>query len=119
MKAIVYYTYGSPEVLQYEDMEKPTPKDDGVLVRVRAASVNPYDWHFMRGMPYPLRMQAGLGKPKDPRLRVDLAGQGEAGGSTVTQLRAGDEGLARAGGAFAECACAADSKVVSKPVNVS
>jgi NADPH:quinone reductase-like Zn-dependent oxidoreductase len=119
MKAIVYHTYGSPEVLQYEDRDKPTPKDDEVLVRVRAASVNPYDWHFMRGMPYPLRMQAGLGKPKDPRLGVDLAGQVEAVGSKVTQFRPGDEVFGCARGAFAEYACAADSKVVSKPANVS
>jgi len=100
-------------------MDKPTPKDDEVLVRVRAASVNPYDWHFMRGMPYPLRMQAGLGKPKDPRLGVDLAGQVEAVGSKVTQFRPGDEVFGCARGAFAEYACAADSKVVSKPANVS
>src|SRR6266699_3313053 len=100
-------------------MDNPTPKDDEVLVRVRAASVNPYDWHFMRGMPYPLRMQAGLGKPKDPRLGVDLAGQVEAVGSKVTQFRPGDEVFGCTRGAFAEYACAADSKVVSKPANVS
>src|SRR5205807_673848 len=73
----------------------------------------------MRGMPYPLRMQAGLGKPKDPRLGVDLAGQVEAVGSKVTQFRPGDEVFGCARGAFAEYACAADSKVVSKPANVS
>src|ERR1700747_503994 len=100
MKAIVYYTYGSPEVLQYEDMDKPTPKDDEVLVRVRAASVNPYDWHFMRGMPYPLRMQAGLGKPKDPRLGVDLAGQVESVGRGVTEVRPRHEGFGWGPGGF-------------------
>jgi NADPH:quinone reductase-like Zn-dependent oxidoreductase len=119
MKAIVYHTYGSPEVLQYEDVEKPASADDEVLIKVRAASVNPYDWHFMRGLPYPLRMRVGLSQPKDIRLGVDVAGQVEAVGSKVTQCRPGDEVFGCARGAFAEYACAAESKVVSKPANVS
>lgn len=66
MKAIVYHSYGSPDALRYEEVEKPAPKDDEVLIRVRAAALNPYDWHFLRGLPYPLRLRTGLGKPKDP-----------------------------------------------------
>jgi NADPH:quinone reductase-like Zn-dependent oxidoreductase len=68
MKAVVYYKYGSPDVLKYEEIEKPTAGDNEVLIRVRAASVNPLDWHFMRGTPYFLRMMTGLRKPKDKRL---------------------------------------------------
>ena len=66
MKAIVYHNYGSPDVLKCEEIEKPTPGDNEVLIRVRAASVNPLDWHFMRGTPYLVRLMAGLRKPKDP-----------------------------------------------------
>jgi len=119
MKAIVYHTYGSPDVLEYEEREKPAPKDDEVLVSVRAASVNPYDWHSMRGMPYPLRMQAGLGKPNDPRLGVDLAGEVESVGRKVTQFRAGDDVFGCGRGAFAEYACASESKLARKPGNVT
>ena len=119
MEAIVYHTYGSPDVLQCEEVEKPTPRDDEVLVRVRAASVNPYDWHVMRGMPYPLRIQAGLGKPKDPRLGVDLAGQVESVGRTVTQFRPGDDVFGCGRGAFAEYACASESKLARKPGKVT
>jgi hypothetical protein len=68
MKAIVYRTYGSPNVLHVEETATPTPTDDQVLIRVRAASVNPYDWHFMRGSPYIMRMLSGLTRPKDIRL---------------------------------------------------
>jgi NADPH:quinone reductase-like Zn-dependent oxidoreductase len=67
MKAIVYYNYGPPDVLKCEEIEKPTPGDDEVLLRVRAASANPYDWHFMRGTPYFVRIMTGR-KPKDTRL---------------------------------------------------
>ncbi len=74
MKAIVYRCYGSPDVLKFEDVEKPTPADDEVLVKVHAAAVNPYDWHFMRGTPYFLRLMAGLGAPNDTSLGVDFAG---------------------------------------------
>jgi NADPH:quinone reductase-like Zn-dependent oxidoreductase len=119
MKAIVYSNYGSSEVLQYEDVEKPAPADDEVLIKVRAASVNPYDWHFLRGLPYLLRMQAGLRKPKDKRLGVDVAGQVEAVGRNVTQCKPGDEVFGCARGAFAEYACAAESKVALKPGNVT
>jgi NADPH:quinone reductase-like Zn-dependent oxidoreductase len=73
MKAIVYHRYGSPDVLRWEEIEKPTPEDNEVLLRVRAASVNPLDWHFMRGMPYVVRIPAGLRKPKVIGQGVDVA----------------------------------------------
>jgi NADPH:quinone reductase-like Zn-dependent oxidoreductase len=102
MKGIVYRCYGPPEVLRYEDIEKPTAADNEVLVKVRAASVNPLDWHYMRGKPYLVRPMAGVGKPKDPRLGVDFAGTVEAVGKNVKQFKAGDEIFGAADGAFAE-----------------
>jgi len=119
MKAILYHSYGSPDVLRLQETAKPAPKEDEVLLRVRAASVNPYDWHFMRGLPYPLRIEAGLGKPKDPRLGVDLAGQVEAVGRDITEFRPGDEVFGCGRGAFAEYACARESKLARKPGNVT
>jgi NADPH:quinone reductase-like Zn-dependent oxidoreductase len=119
MKAVVYYNYGSPDVLKCEEIEKPTAGDNEVLIRVRAASVNPYDWHFMRGTPYIVRMMAGLLKPKDKRLGVDVAGQVEAVGGNVTQLKPGDEVFGACRGAFAEYACASESALVVKPANVT
>jgi NADPH:quinone reductase-like Zn-dependent oxidoreductase len=119
MKAIVYRNYGSPDVLQYEEMDKPAPGNGEVLIKVRAASVNPYDWHLMRGKPYPLRIASGLSKPKDKRLGVDVAGQVEAAGGRVTQLKPGDEVFGCARGAFAEYACGAETKLVPKPENVT
>src|SRR5206468_3905637 len=107
MKAIVYHRYGSPDVLQYEDIEKPTVGDDQVLIKVRAASVNPHDWHYMRGKPYIMRISGGLRMPKATRLGVDVAGQVEAVGKNVTQFKPGNEvfgGYVRAW-AFAEYAC--------------
>ena len=119
MHAIVYHTYGSPDVLRYEEIRKPTPKDDEVLIRVRAASVNPYDWHFMRGLPYPLRLQIGLGKPKDMRLGVDVAGQVESVGTSVRRFKTGDEVFGCARGAFAEYVCASQEKLAGKPGKVT
>src|SRR5438128_5148673 len=112
MKAIVYRRYGSADVLECEEIEKPSPGDDEVLIKVRAASVNPYDWHFMRGTPYFVRVIAGLRKPKDKRLGVDVAGQVEMIGSDVTRFKPGDEVFGTCRGAFAEYACAAESAVV-------
>jgi NADPH:quinone reductase-like Zn-dependent oxidoreductase len=102
MKAAVYTRYGPPDVVQITDIEKPVPKDDEVLIKVRAASVNPYDWHLMRGMPYPVRIAAGLRKPKDERLGVDVAGQIEAVGRNVTQFKPVEEVFGLCKGAFAE-----------------
>ena len=119
MKAMMYHEYGSPDVLQYEEMEKPVPGDHQVLIKVRAASVNPYDWHFLRGLPYPLRIAAGLRKPKNTRLGVDVGGQVESVGRNITQFKPGDEVFGVARGAFAEYAFAAESKLALKPQNVT
>lgn len=119
MKAIVYHNYGSPDVLKLEEVPKPTPRDDEVLIRIRAASINPLDWHFMRGTPYLVRTMSGLRKPKVTRLGVDLAGQVEAVGKNVTQFKPGDEVFGACRGAFAEHACALEGKLALKPVNIS
>ncbi|MGB7593367.1 MAG: NAD(P)-dependent alcohol dehydrogenase [Terriglobia bacterium] len=119
MKAVVYYKYGSPDVLKCEEIEKPTAGDNEVLIRVRAASVNPFDWHFMRGTPYMVRIMAGLRKPKDKRLGVDVAGQVEAVGRNVTQFKPGDEVFGACRGALAEYACTSESALVMKPDNVT
>src|SRR6266403_2227036 len=105
MKAIVYCDYGLTN-LKLEDIEKPTPNDDQILVKVRAASVNPYDWHFVEGTPKIMRMMGvGLRKPKDIQLGVDFAGTVEAVGKNVTQFKPGDEVFGGRGGAFAEYVC--------------
>jgi NADPH:quinone reductase-like Zn-dependent oxidoreductase len=119
MQAIVYHRYGSPDVLRCEETERPTPGDNEVLVKVRAASVNPYDWHFMRGLPYFLRITAGLRKPKNERLGVDVAGQVEAVGRSVTQFKPGDAVFGTCKGAFAEYACTSETALVMKPENVT
>ena len=119
MRAAVYSRYGPPDVVRIKDVETPVPKDDEVLLRVRAASVNPYDWHFMRGKPYAMRIQTGLLKPKVTRLGVDVAGQVEAVGRKVTQFKPGDEVFGTGRGAFAEYVCASESALVIKPDNVS
>src|SRR5215470_13696147 len=119
MKAIVYHNYGPPNVLECEEIAKPSPADDEVLIRVRAASLNPYDWHFMRGTPYVLRIAAGLRKPKHTQLGVDVAGQVEAVGRNVTQFKPGDEVFGACRGALAEYACAPQSKLTLKPANVT
>jgi NADPH:quinone reductase-like Zn-dependent oxidoreductase len=119
MKAIVYSNYGSPDVLRCEEIEKPTVGDHEILIEVRAASVNPHDWHFMRGTPYFVRIMSGLHKPKDKRLGVDVAGQVEAVGRNVTQFKPGDEVFGWCRGAFAEYACTSESRLAIKPDNVT
>src|SRR5712692_4562763 len=121
MKAVIYTNYGSPDVLEIRDIKKPVPNDDQVLIKVRAASVNPYDWHFMEGAPYIMRaMGVGLRKPKDPRLGVDYAGTVEAVGKNVTQFKPGDEVFGGKTGAFAEYVCArADRAIALKPPNLT
>ena len=119
MKAIVYYTYGPPEVLQLAEIDKPAPGDDEVLIKIRAASVNPYDFHFMRGTPYVVRIIAGLPKPKSPRLGSDVAGEVEAIGGNVTAFKPGDEVFGSCKGSFAEYVCASPSKLALKPANVT
>ena len=119
MKAAIYTRYGPPDVLQIRDVEKPVPKDNEVLIEVRAASVNPFDWHLMRGTPYIVRIMAGLLKPKVTRLGVDVAGQVEAVGRNVTQFKPGDKVFGACRGAFAEYACTSESALVMKPDNVT
>ena len=120
MKAAIYCEYGLAN-LKIEQIEKPTPTDDQVLVRVRAASVNPYDWHFVEGSPKIIHgMIGGLRKPKDTRLGVDFAGTVEAVGKNVTQFKPGDEVFGGKGGAFAEYITPrADRAVALKPANVT
>ncbi len=118
MKAIVRTKYGPPDALQFMDVEKPTPKDNEVLIKVRAASVNPLDLFSMRGAPF-LRLIPGLRTPKDQRIGVDVAGQVEAAGENVAQVRPGDEVFGVARGAFAEYTCATEDKLSLKPDNIS
>lgn len=124
MKAIVYRNFGSPDILRCEEIEKPTPRDDEVLIKVRAASVNPLDWKLMKGGPFIFRILLGLGKPKIKRPGVDVAGQIEAVGKNVTQLKPGDEVFGGCRGAFAEYATSNSvlgmkSALVVKPGNVT
>jgi len=118
MKAIVVSNYGSPDVLKCEEVEKPIAGDDQVLIKVRAASVNPLD-RMMRGKPYVLRLMTGLRKPKDTRLGRDVAGQVEAVGRNVTRFKPGDAVFGTCRGAFAEYACASESKLATKPDKVT
>jgi len=120
MKAIVYDNYGSPDVLKYEEIEKPTAGDDEVLIKVRAASVNPLDWRLMRGKPLFVRLMiGGLRKPKITRPGRDVAGQVEAVGRNVTQFKPGDEVFGACRGAFAEYVCAIEDRLALKPANIS
>jgi NADPH:quinone reductase-like Zn-dependent oxidoreductase len=121
MKAILFTRYGSADVLQLKEVEKPLPKENQVLVRVHAASINALDRHTMRSWPLFIRVVSGNGlrKPKDQRLGVDLAGTVEAVGSNVTQFQPGDEVFGRGSGTFAEYACAREDALVLKPASIS
>jgi NADPH:quinone reductase-like Zn-dependent oxidoreductase len=120
MKAIVRRCYGPPEVLAFEDVEKPTPADTEILVKVRAASINPADWHFIRGAPYIIRLDFGLGAPKNPRVGIDFAGTVEAVGRNVTKYKAGDEVFGGKNGALAEyITIVEDGNLALKPAGIS
>ena len=121
MKAIVYHEYGSPDVLRLAEIAKPVPSDNQILVKVRAASVNPLDWHYMEGTPYIARLLGfGLFKPTVERLGVDYAGTVESVGKNVTQFKPGDEVFGGKTGAFAEYVCVlADRAVALKPANIT
>ncbi len=120
MKAIVYRCYGSPDVVKLEDVPKPTLEDDRILVKVHAASVNPLDWHYMRGKPYVMRPDVGMGAPEDIHLGVDFAGTVEAVGKNVTQFKPGDEVFGGADGSFAEYVkVRAAGAVAAKPANLT
>jgi NADPH:quinone reductase-like Zn-dependent oxidoreductase len=121
MKAIVCHKYGSPDILQFEEVAKPTPGDDEVLVRIHAASVNAADWHNLRADPFLVRLGFGLLRPKHKILGADIAGRVEAVGRNVTRFQPSDEvfgDLSGCGwGGFAEYACARESALALKPVN--
>jgi NADPH:quinone reductase-like Zn-dependent oxidoreductase len=130
MKAISFEKYGSPDVLQLREISMPVVGDEGILVRVCAASVNPVDWHFMTGLPYLMRTQSGLARPKVNRLGADLAGRVEAVGKKVTLFRPGDEVFGEVDGgvpgkpivalsSFAEYACVSEDSAVLKPLNLT
>ncbi|MFW6206867.1 MAG: NAD(P)-dependent alcohol dehydrogenase [Gemmatimonadota bacterium] len=120
MKAVTHPCYGSHEVLRLEDVARPTPADDEVLVRVRAAAINPLEWHNMQGEPYIMRVSSGFGKPGDARLGVDFAGTVEAVGRNVTRFQPGDEVFGGRNGALAEYVTVREDRVVErKPENVT
>jgi NADPH:quinone reductase-like Zn-dependent oxidoreductase len=116
MKAMICTKYGSPDVLQLVEVEKPVPKDNELLVKIRAASVNALDWHMLRGKPFLVRLQYGFFRPKVRIMGYDIAGQVEAVGKNVTQFKPGDEvfgGLGFGLGGFAEYACIAQDGFVA------
>jgi NADPH:quinone reductase-like Zn-dependent oxidoreductase len=120
MKAMVYYNYGSPDNLELQEIERPVVKDDDVLVKVHAASVNWLDWHFLTGTPFLARIMAGLLKPKNKVLGIDVAGRIEAVGANVTQFQPGDEVFGSSShGCFAEYVCVSEEGVVTKPANMT
>ena len=123
MKAIVYTEYGSPDVLQLKETAKPTPKDNEVLVKVYAVSVNAADLHLLRADPFLIRLSSGLLKPKNQILGSDIAGRVEAVGNNVKQFKPGDEVFgdisANGWGGFAEYACAREDAFALKPSNLS
>ena len=113
MKAIVYHKYGSPNVLKLEEIEKPTPQDNEVLVKVLAASAAAGDWHLLRAKPFLMRLSSGLLKPKHTILGAAMAGRVEAVGRNVTQFQPGDEVF----GDLSECGFGAFAEYVSVPEN--
>jgi NADPH:quinone reductase-like Zn-dependent oxidoreductase len=118
MRAMVYEEYGAPEVLALGDVAAPELADDGMLVRVRAASVNPFDWHMLTGTPYMARLSAGLRKPKSTLLGADFSGTVEAVGSDADGFQPGDDVFGARTGAFAEYVCVRKA-VARKPANIT
>lgn len=119
MKAIVRHRYGASDVLELANLPKPSPGEGEVLIRVRAAGLNPFDWHMMRGTPWPLRLFIGVWKPKRIRMGADVAGTVVGLGHGVTEFRLGDEVFGAADGALAEYVCGPASALVHRPGNVS
>lgn len=123
MKAIVYTKYGSPDVLELKEVEKPTPRDDEVLIKIHAASVNAADLHLLRADPFLIRLSSGLLKPKNTRLGADVAGRVTAVGNSVKQFKPGDDvfgDISGCGwGGFAEYVCARENALVLKPANLT
>ncbi|MEM7281802.1 MAG: NAD(P)-dependent alcohol dehydrogenase [Pseudomonadota bacterium] len=120
MQAIVGRCYGSADILELETLPRPMVSKNEVLVKIKAAAVNPLDWHYMRGSPYLMRLVSGIGKPKDVSVGVDFSGVVEAVGDEVTRFSPGDEVFGGASGAFAEYIVVTDERaVVHKPDSVS
>src|SRR5262245_10284793 len=120
MKAVVYCNYGSADVLRTENVEKPVPDSNQVLVRVRVAALNPLDWHYVRGTPYIARLGMGLRKPSNIQLGVDFAGVVESVGGGVSKFKPGDEVFGGRTGALAEYVLIGqDRAIVKKPANLS
>lgn len=118
MRAVTRSAYGGPEVLGHREVPIPTPATDEVLIRVHASSVNPADWHIMRGSPWLVRLQGGLRRPRHPELGTDVAGVVEAVGSAVTEFAVGDRVWGGARGAYAEYALAKERSLVPQPEGV-
>ena len=120
MKAIVQRCYGPPAVLKLEDIAKPTPIDNRMIVKVRAASANPYDWHMLRGEPYFMRAMTGMGTPDETRFGVDFSGTVESVGKNVTKFKPGDDVFGGRTGAFAQYVSVAESgSLAMKPTNLT
>jgi len=120
MKAIVRDTYGSPDVLELRDIDKPEIADDEVLVHVHAAGVGRDVWHVMTGLPYPIRLAGyGLRAPKNPVIGSDVAGVVEAVGKNVTRFQPGDEVFGIGKGSYAEYVCARENKLAPRPANLT
>ncbi len=119
MKAILWTKYGPPDVLQLEEVEKPIPQDEQVLIEVHASSINAADWRVMRNPLLVRLVGGGLLKPKDPRIGIDVAGRVEAVGENVKRFRPGDEVFGCANGSFAEYVLAKEAYLVMKPANRS
>jgi NADPH:quinone reductase-like Zn-dependent oxidoreductase len=119
MDAIVYRQYGPPDVLKLERVEKPTPAANELLIKVHDASLNPLDWHYMRGTPYVMRLQVGMGRPKRTRIGVDFSGTVEAVGTGVTKFKVGDEIFGAADGALAQYVTSTVEGLALKPANVT
>src|SRR5919205_764639 len=120
MKAIVRYKYGSPDVLELREIDKPRIGDDEVLVHVHAAGVDRGVWHIMAGLPYPIRLAGyGLRAPKNPVIGSDVGGVVEAIGKNVTRIRPGDEVFGIGKGSYAEYARAPEDKLAPKPENLT
>jgi NADPH:quinone reductase-like Zn-dependent oxidoreductase len=121
MKAIVYHSYGSPDVLELKEVEKPTAAEDEVLVRVHAAAVTPFDWHFLIGTPFIVRLMAGLLTPRHKILGTDVAGRVEAVGANARRFQPGDEVFGHSGscGGYAEHVCVPEADMSPKPASVS
>src|SRR3712207_2559953 len=120
MKAIVRDTYGSPDVLELRDIDKPEIGDDEALIRVHAAGVDRGVWHIMTGLPYPIRLAGyGLRAPKNPVIGSDVAGVVEALGKNVSRFQPGDEVFGIGKGSYAEYACAREDKLAPRPENLT